>query len=45
MVPAEQHEVIEARFTPIGPVLNVVAVHELVIGTAGEAAAAVPGLQ
>jgi len=42
---AQQHEVVETGLTAVGPVPDVVAVAELVAGTAREAAAAVPGLQ
>jgi len=44
MVPAEQHEVVEARFTAIRPVFDVMTVDELRVGTAREAATAVAGL-
>jgi len=45
MVPAQQDEIIEARFTAIRPVSNVVTVDKLVVGATREAATAVSGPQ
>ena len=44
MVPAQQYEVIEARFAAIRPVPDVVTIDKLVICTAWEAATSVTGL-
>jgi hypothetical protein len=44
-VSAEQHEVVEARFTAVCPVNNVVTIDKLVIGAAREAAATISRLQ
>ena len=41
VVPAQQYEVVEAGLTAIGPVFDVVAVAELVVGAPGKAATAV----
>ena len=44
LVPAQQYEVIEARFAAIRPVPDVVTIDKLVICTAWEAATSVTGL-
>ena len=45
VMPAEQCKVIETRLTAVCPVLDVVTIAELVVGTAREAATAISGLQ
>jgi hypothetical protein len=45
VVTAQQHQVVEAGFAPLRPVLHVMRIHEPIVGATWEATVPIPGRQ